>query len=285
MSTHADAEQFYDELVSRNRGLIDLEVQERLRTARFVIAGCGSTGGACVGPLVRSGATRFVLADPGTYELANLNRQDGTIDDVGRNKADVQAVRIRAVNPYADVVVVPDGLSHENVGSLLAEGDIVIDAVDVTTEEGAATKVALHRASHALRLIVVTAYDIGSTQFVEVFDYREGIAPLRGKVPDPLTASRLLRALVPPWVVPREIFSELVARRRDPSRPFPQLAMTATQLGALIVPVVLRVLAGQRLRRRIRVDVLDEVRPSLARIGERIRHYPALAVLLWRLRE
>ncbi len=238
-----------------------------------------------MGPLVRSGATRFVLVDPGTYELANLNRQDGTIEDVGRNKAEVQGVRIRAVNPHAEVVVVPDGLSQENVGSLLAEDDIVIDAVDVTTEEGAAMKVALHRASHALRLVVVTAYDIGSTQFVEVFDYREGIGPLRGKVPDPLTASRLLRALVPPWVVPRVIFSELVARRRDPSRPFPQLAMTATQLGALIVPVVLRVLAGQRVRRRIRVDVLDEVRPSFERLGERIRRYPALAVLLWRLRD
>ena len=96
MSTRADAEHFYDELVSRNRGLIDPEIQRRLREARFVIAGCGSTGGACVGPLVRSGATRFVLVDPGTYELANLNRQDATIDDVGRNKADVQAERIRA---------------------------------------------------------------------------------------------------------------------------------------------------------------------------------------------
>ncbi|MGB7806824.1 MAG: hypothetical protein WBM72_14610, partial [Actinomycetota bacterium] len=102
--------------------------------------------------------------------------------------------------------------------------------------------------------------------------------------PDPLTSSRLLRALVPPWVVPREIFPELVARRRDPSRPFPQLATTATQLGALIVPIVLRVLSGQRVRRRMHVDVLDAVRPSSERVGGTIRRYPALAVLMWRLR-
>ena len=37
-------EPFYAELISRNRGLIsDLE-QARLRSTRFVIAGCGSTG-------------------------------------------------------------------------------------------------------------------------------------------------------------------------------------------------------------------------------------------------
>ena len=130
-------------------------------------------------------------------------------------------------------------------------------------------KVALHRASHALRLVVVTAYDIGSTQFVEVFDYREGIGPLRGKVPDPLTASRLLRALVPPWVVPRVIFSELVARRRDPSRPFPQLAMTATQLGAVDRPGRAGCWRGSGFDAGSRVDVLDEVRPSFERLGER----------------
>jgi len=285
MSTPVEAERFYDELTSRNRGLLAPALQQRLRAARFVIVGCGSTGGACVGPLVRSGATRFVLVDPGTYELANLNRQDATMADVGRNKAEVQAERIRAVNPHAEVVIVPGGLSEANVGSLLSANDVVIDAVDVTTDEGARMKVALHHASKAVRVVAVTAYDIGSTQFVEVFDYRERIGPLRGKAPDRLTSSRLLRALVPPWVVPREIIPELVARRRDPARPFPQLAMTATQFGALIVPIVLRALSGQRLRRRIRVDVLDEVRPSTERLVETIRRYPALVMLLWRIRE
>lgn len=284
MSTAVDDEAFYAELVTRNRGLIDGGDQQRLRNARFVIAGCGSTGGACVEPLVRSGAMRFVLADPGTYELSNLNRQDATVADVGRNKAEVAAERIRAVNPHAEVVVVPEGLRPATVGSLLSVGDLVVDAVDVTTDEGVATKVALHRAAHGLRLVVVTAYDIAATQFVEVFDYRTGIEPLRGRIPEPLTSARLLRALVPAGVVPREIFPELVARRRDPARPFPQLAMTATQFGALIAPIALRILAGRPVRRRIRIDLWDEVRPPAERVAERLRRIPALAMLLWRLR-
>jgi hypothetical protein len=280
-----DADRFYDERVARNRGLIEPDLQERLRTTRFVIAGCGSTGGACVGPLVRSGATRFLLADPGDYELANLNRQDATVADIGRNKADVQAGRIHAIDPQADVVVVRDGMTPKNVGSLLSSGDFVVDAIDVTTDDGAAIKVALHRAAHALDLVVVTAYDIGSTQFIEIFDYRRDIDVLRGKVPSPLTSARLLRALVPPWVVPREIMPVLVARHADPSMPFPQLAMTATQIGALIVPIVLRVLAGRPIRRRIRVDLWDVVRTPAERFFEPFRRFPALALLLWRLRD
>jgi hypothetical protein len=285
MKAPADAERFYDERVARNRGLIESELQQRLRTTRFVIAGCGSTGGACIGPLVRSGATRFVLADPGEYELANLNRQDATVADIGRNKADVQAERIRSIDPQADVVVVREGMTAANVGTLLAPGDFVVDAVDVTTDDGAAMKVALHRAAHALDLVVVTAYDIGSTQFVETFDYRRGISVLRGKVPARLTSARLLRALVPPWVVPREIMPVLLARRADATMPFPQLAMTAAQFGALIVPIVLRVLAGDPVRRRIRVDLWDVVRTPAERLAEPIRRFPALALLLWRLRE
>ena len=87
---------FFDELVSRNRGLIDPRVRSAsardARDRRLRLH-----GGSLRGPTRPFRARpRFVLVDPGTYELANLNRQDGTIDDVGRNKAEVQGVRIRA---------------------------------------------------------------------------------------------------------------------------------------------------------------------------------------------
>ncbi|MFC7511740.1 HesA/MoeB/ThiF family protein [Streptomyces thermocarboxydus] len=74
-------------------------MQERLRNATVLVAGCGSTGGAVVEPLARLGTGRFVLAEPGEYELNNLNRQSATHKDIGRNKAEVAAERIRSVNP------------------------------------------------------------------------------------------------------------------------------------------------------------------------------------------
>jgi tRNA A37 threonylcarbamoyladenosine dehydratase len=95
-------ERFYAELTSRNRGLISGLEQTQLRATRFVIAGCGSTGGACVMPLLRSGAERFVLFDPGEYDVSNLNRQDATLADVGRNKAEAAKARILGVNPFAN---------------------------------------------------------------------------------------------------------------------------------------------------------------------------------------
>jgi molybdopterin/thiamine biosynthesis adenylyltransferase len=279
-----DHHAFYAELVARNHGLIDERSQALLRQTRFVVAGCGSTGGACVMPLLRSGAERFVLLDPGAYELNNLNRQEAAIDELGMNKAAATATRLRAVNPFASVEVHEEGVRPDTIASILAPGDLVVDAVDVTTADGVVAKVALHEAACALGLIVLTAYDIATTQFVEVFDYRRVARPLRGRVRPPLTPDRVLKALVPPLALPREIFPVLRARKADPDRPFPQLAMTSTLLGALVVPYALRLLRSEPTRRRVRLDLNDVLRPPVHRWVERALRMLELPALWWHLR-
>jgi len=280
-----DRDADYRELTSRNAGLVSDAEQRALRATRFVVAGCGSTGGACVMPLVRAGAERFVLLDPGTYELNNLNRQDAGRADLGVNKAVATAERVRSVNPYATVEVHVEGVLPGAIADALSDGDFVIDAIDVTTAEGVAAKLALHDAACARRLAVLTAYDIATSQFVELFDYRRLRAPLRGRIHADHTPAAVLRALIPPWVLPRSIFPELIARRREPTRPFPQLAMTSTQLGAIITPYVLRVLTGRAVRRRVRVDVDDLVRPGSEGAFDELRRGLGLAALWWRLRD
>jgi hypothetical protein len=249
-----------------------------------VIAGCGSTGGACIMPLVRSGAERFLLLDPGRYDLNNLNRQDASLTDVGRNKAEAARARIVAVNPFASVTVDERGVEPLTVAAALQAGDLIIDAVDVTTQAGVDAKLALHAAACDRQLLTLTAYDIASTQYLELFDYRTERRPLAGRIRGTAAPDGFLRALIPPLAVPREIFAELLARHRDPDRSFPQLAMTSTLLGALIVPYVLRLLTGRPVRRRMRVDLYDLVRPVRQRTQERVRRISGLAALWWRLR-
>ena len=277
-------EAFYEVFVERNKGLISEESQQRLRATRFVIAGCGSTGGACVMPLVRSGAERFALLDPGHYELNNLNRQDAVLTDIGVNKASATRDRIVAVNPFAEVEVHEDGVSAASIAGLLRRDDVIVDAVDVTTDDGVRAKIALHEAACQLGLKVLTAYDIAATQFVELFDYSEVSKPLRGRVSEPFTSDRVLRALVPPLALPREIFAELRARRSDATRGFPQLAMTSTLFGAIAVAYLLRAIDGERVARRVRIDLFDETRTAGARLLERLRRDTELVGLWWRMR-
>ncbi len=235
-------------------------------------------------PLVRSGAEQLVLLDPGYYELDNLNRQEATLEDVGVNKAVATSDRIAAVNPFAAVEVFEEGVAAETIESRLLPGDFVIDAVDVTTDDGVKAKVALHEAACALHLKVLTAYDIAATQFIELFDYETIDAPLRGRVSEPYTSASVLRALVPPTALPREIFAELRARKNDPGRGFPQLAMTSTLFGAVSVAYLLRAINDEPVKRRIRIDLFDETRPRTARLLARLRRDVGLAGLWWRLK-
>ena len=280
-----DREAFYSELTSRNHGLIAPELQSSLRSTRFVIAGCGSTGGAVLMPLVRTGAECLVLLDPGDYELTNLNRQDASLADIGRNKARASRDRLLAVNPNCSIEIHEDGVRTSTISTILREHDFVIDAIDVTSQEGISAKLALHDAALSKRLTVMTAYDIAATQFIEIFDYQQVRKPLAGRVKNPSAGPEaVLRSLIPPLALPREIFPVLLERRRDPDRGFPQLAMTSTFLGALAVEIVMRLLAGKPVKRRIRVDLGDLVRPAFRRAAGQARTKLELVDLWMKMR-
>ena len=55
LTDYKDERSFYEELVSRNRHFVSAAVQDRLRNLKILIAGTGSTGGACVEALAREG--------------------------------------------------------------------------------------------------------------------------------------------------------------------------------------------------------------------------------------
>ena len=105
----------YEQMVSRNSGLVSAEEQSSLLRATMLVAGCGSIGGAVVEPLVRLGAGHLVLAEPDVYEAHNLNRQAATVADIGLNKADVLACSARQVNPRCRVEVVPEGITTQSL--------------------------------------------------------------------------------------------------------------------------------------------------------------------------
>lgn len=256
---------FYPGLIERNRGLIPEHAQDRLRTATVLIAGCGSTGGAAVGPLVRLGVQRLVLADPGEYELNNLNRQDAGIEDIGRNKAEVAARRARQVNPHAELRVHTEGVVPATLDRLIAGVDVVLDGVDVTTPAGWEAKFRLHAAALAAKLPVISGYDMSGTQYVRLYDYRSpGLLPLDGAVTEADLAStgvwELLPRVVPRELVPADLIADIRAHRGDSDYSVPQLVYTSLLFGALSARYVVEILAGHPVRESVVIDLHALVR-------------------------
>jgi len=260
----------YREMTRRNQPSLSRAEQDALRTVRVLVAGCGSIGGAPVVPLVRLGVERFVLCEPGDYELNNLNRQAADLGDIGRNKAAVQADRARAINPEVEALVEPDGVTDDNVDWLVGTTDVIIDGVDVTEPSGIAAKRALHDEAWRQRRLVISGLDLGGTQVVYAFDYRDGrTRPLNGRLdraPDGLEAVEFLTRLVNPLDVPREMlaYSEAIIRGQAGSPP--QLAPTADQFGVLAAWMVLDFAAGRPVRRRVKVAIPDLVMTRRRRV-------------------
>jgi molybdopterin/thiamine biosynthesis adenylyltransferase len=260
---------FLAQLTLRNKNLIAQEDQKRLAQSDFLIAGCGSTGGATVEPLVRAGAVRLLLAEPGEFDLNNLNRQRGNMQSLGRNKAEWLAEQARTINPYLEIGVQRQGITAENATDLTKRADLIIDAVDVTSLEGLRAKVALHEAAARAGCPTISAYDLAYRQYVRIYDYRQNLAPLAGsaaKVRDSKTPMEALALLVPVHVIPVDMIAEITGLLEHPGASISQLGCTADLFGAIAVPLVIEVLAARPVKSSFVLDLQDAILPWSRRL-------------------
>lgn len=269
------AGEFYREFTTRNAGVISAEQQRILREATVLVAGCGSIGGSAVEPLARLGVQNFLLADPGAYELNNLNRQNATLADLDRNKAETAAERVMAINPHASVRVFPDGVNADTVKELVDSVQVVVDGVDVTTMEGLRAKFLLHQHVLARKLPLVTGWDMAGAQYVRYYDYRRITRVFDGQLTeqdlDGLGVWQLLQKLIPVRYVPTEMLSVVRQNLSNPDFSFPQIVYCAGLFGAVTSHVVAQLLCGEQVREHIYIDLHQQARGSAGRIRTRLR--------------
>ena len=102
-----------------------------LRQKRVLVVGCGGLGGHIIDQLSRIGVGHLRVVDGDVFEPSNLNRQLlSCVPLLGVSKAQAAAEHVSRVNPEMDVDAVPVFLTEENVGELVADCDIVLDALD-----------------------------------------------------------------------------------------------------------------------------------------------------------
>lgn len=106
------------------------EGQARLRAARVLIVGVGGLGSPIALYLAAAGVGALGLADPDQVSVSNLNRQIlYTTDDIGRDKTEAAAERLRALNPEIEVTTHP-AVEREGGADLVAGYDLVVEACD-----------------------------------------------------------------------------------------------------------------------------------------------------------
>lgn len=118
-----------DELYSRNKGILEVNI---LESKRVMIVGLGSFGSQIAIELAKAGVGSFSLFDFDRVELHNLARHTCTIKDLGRLKTDAIYDAIVGKNPYAHVEKFPININEDLtlLNDEIAKADIVICATD-----------------------------------------------------------------------------------------------------------------------------------------------------------
>ncbi len=233
----------YEDLVSRNWGLIVPETQERIGEVRVLLAGCGV--GTQIGVLAaRTGFRNFLLADGDDVEVSNLNRQEFFRGDLGRNKAEVTAERILAVNPTAKAKVISHFLKKkEEITSLVKKSDVVVNMADPDEAMYTISEIAQAEGKlelHPLNLgwmgycIVLTPAtpsleEIVGERIYGLGFYLQLIKATLGELPEET----------------RRFFEEHGEEIFSGKRPAPQLGVTTFLTAAIVVRAMVRILAGE----------------------------------------
>jgi molybdopterin/thiamine biosynthesis adenylyltransferase len=110
---------------------IGYEGQQKLKKARVLVVGAGGLGCPVLQYLGAAGVGEIAVADHDVVEESNLHRQIlFTMADIGRNKAEVAAERLTALNPFITITPVPQKVTEENAAPLIGAYDFVIDGSD-----------------------------------------------------------------------------------------------------------------------------------------------------------
>lgn len=102
-----------------------------LQKKRVLVVGCGGLGGHIIDQLSRIGIGALRVCDGDVFEPSNLNRQLlSGIPLLGVSKARAAADHVAKVNPDVTVEAVETFMTRQKVRSLIADCDIVLDALD-----------------------------------------------------------------------------------------------------------------------------------------------------------
>ncbi len=147
---------------------IGIEGQQRIGAARMLVIGAGGLGSPAALYLARGGVGRLTLVDSDRVDLTNLQRQVlHTTERIGQLKTSSARIALHALNPEVQVVEVPQRAGPDELGSLVAEADIVLDCSD-----NFATRHALNRACVRLSRPLVSGAAVRFDGQLATFDRR-----------------------------------------------------------------------------------------------------------------
>ena len=155
------------------------EGQQALREARVLVIGAGGLGSAALPYLATAGIGTLGISDGDLVDASNLHRQIlYGWKDVEHYKADVAAEKLKAMNPFIEVIPHREHIDFENAQRLISLYDVVVDCTD-----NFKAKFLIHDLCRLLKKPLVQASIFQMEGQIQVFDPRVEAGCLRCEWP------------------------------------------------------------------------------------------------------
>jgi adenylyltransferase/sulfurtransferase len=152
---------------------VDIEGQERLRSAHALIIGAGGLGSPAALYLAAAGVGKITVADADTVELSNLQRQIAHQQtSIGVNKAHSAKASMQALNSECHVIALAQHADGEALLALVASADVVLDCTDRFS-----SRYAINAAVQQAGVPLVSGAAIRFSGQLAVFDPRDPACP------------------------------------------------------------------------------------------------------------
>lgn len=250
-------EEYYTIRTARNRNLVTLEEQQKLRDFKVGIIGL-SVGQASALTLAISGmCDSMKLIDPDVIEASNMNRIHASLDSIGIHKTTYVARRIYEMNPFAKLELYSKPLIENNLEAFFLKPfkvNAVIDAFDDIK-----MKIKLRIKARELGVPVVMATDLGDGSIIDIerYDRDRSIPIFNGRINEKEIESlppemkyediaQIAMKMIGPENVPQRMVESLKLVGTKLAG-HPQLALASFLGGAIMAYTIKRVALGKDL--------------------------------------
>lgn len=225
---HCVGEQALFELrTNRNKLLITVDEQDKLRGAVIGVAGMSVGSGIAMGAVYSGISDIIKIADNDVLDTSNLNRLRESLLSVGQPKVELAARKIYELNPFAQVTTFDQGITHDNIDDFFNQPKLsaVVDEIDDFKMK---IQLRFKAREYGVPLLMFTS--LGDNILVDIERY--DITPqsnifngLLGEVPDEVLAS--------PEISTEDIKKysvKLVGEQYIPTRALESLTLLGTKL-------------------------------------------------------
>jgi len=139
------------------------QIKKIIKT-KILIIGCGGLGSNIANILIRTGYKKIILVDYDKVEFRNLNRQQYTFSDIGKEKVYILKENLLKINPSADILPINQCLNNESLVKIIKKykPDIIVEAVDKV-----ASKIMIFETALKMKKYVITASGVAGFGDIE----------------------------------------------------------------------------------------------------------------------